>query len=74
MNDSAPLDRETAETYAAWFKDLADGTRVQVVSLLARRGRTLAVGEIVAACPGGGRRPVRRARPGGPGGRDDHRL
>ena len=36
MNDVRPLDRQTAETYAAWFKALADGTRVQVVSLLAR--------------------------------------
>ena len=36
MNDVLPLDRQTAETYAAWFKALADGTRVQIVSLLAR--------------------------------------
>jgi len=53
MNDVRPLDRETAETYAAWFKALADGTRVQVVSLLARAGRPLTVGEIVAAVPVG---------------------
>ena len=38
MKNAQPLDRETADTYAAWFKALADGTRVQVVSLLARRG------------------------------------
>jgi ArsR family transcriptional regulator len=44
-----PIDRETADTYAAWFKALADGTRVQVVSLLARSGRPLTVKEIVAA-------------------------
>jgi NADPH-dependent 2,4-dienoyl-CoA reductase/sulfur reductase-like enzyme len=49
MNDVRPLDRRTAETYAAWFKALADGTRVQVVSLLARSGRPLTVKEIVAA-------------------------
>jgi len=49
MNDARPLDRQTAETYAAWFKALADGTRVQVVSLLARAGRPLTVREIVAA-------------------------
>ena len=36
MSDVQPLDRQTAETYAAWFKALADGTRVQIVSLLAR--------------------------------------
>ena len=53
MNDVQPLDRQTAETYAAWFKALADGTRVQVVSLLARAGRPLTVKEIVAAVPVG---------------------
>ena len=51
MNDVLPLDRQTAETYAAWFKALADGTRVQIVSLLARR--PLTVREIVAAVPVG---------------------
>jgi DNA-binding transcriptional ArsR family regulator len=53
MNSVQPLDRETAETYAAWFKALADGTRVQIVSLLARAGRPLTVREIVAAVPVG---------------------
>ena len=53
MNDVRPLDRQTAETYAAWFRALADGTRVQVVSLLARAGRPLTVKEIVAAVPVG---------------------
>ena len=53
MNDVGPLDRETAETYAAWFKALADGTRVQVVSLLARNGTPMTVKEIVAAVPVG---------------------
>jgi len=48
-----PLDRETAETYAAWFRALAGGTRVQVVSLLARAGRPMTVKEIVAAVPVG---------------------
>ena len=51
MNDVQPLERETADTYAAWFRALADGTRVQVVSLLARRGRPMTVKEIVAALP-----------------------
>ena len=53
MNDAQPLDRQAAETYAAWFKALADGTRVQVVSLLARSGRPLTVREIAAAVPVG---------------------
>jgi DNA-binding transcriptional ArsR family regulator len=53
MNTVEPLDRRTAETYAAWFKALADGTRIQVVSLLARAGRPLTVKEIVAAVPVG---------------------
>src|SRR2546423_12755335 len=53
MNDVQPLDRQTADTYASWFRALADGTRVQIVSLLARAGRPLTVREIVAAVPGG---------------------
>jgi ArsR family transcriptional regulator, arsenate/arsenite/antimonite-responsive transcriptional repressor len=53
MNEVRPLDRDIADTYAAWFKALADGTRVQVVSLLARSGRPLTVKEIVAAVPVG---------------------
>src|SRR5256884_602978 len=53
MNDVQPLGRQTADMYAAWFKALADGTRVQIVSLLARAGRPLTVKEIVAAVPVG---------------------
>jgi DNA-binding transcriptional ArsR family regulator len=53
MNDVQPLDRETADTYATWFKALADGTRVQIVSLLARSATPLTVREIVAAVPVG---------------------
>ena len=53
MNDAQPLDRQAAETYAAWFRALADGTRVQVVSLLARSGEPLTVKEIAAAVPVG---------------------
>ena len=49
MKDTEPLSRDTAETYAAWFKALADATRVQVVSLLARAGRPMTVKQIVAA-------------------------
>jgi DNA-binding transcriptional ArsR family regulator len=50
MNEEAqPLDRGTAAEYATWFKALADPTRIQVVTLLARRARPMNVGEIVAA-------------------------
>src|SRR5215831_13019414 len=41
--------RAEAEDYAAWFRALADGTRVKIVSLLARHGRPMKVAEIVAA-------------------------
>lgn len=44
-----PLDRATAAEYASWFKALADATRIQIVSLLARRASPMNVGEIVAA-------------------------
>ena len=53
MKDAKPLDRDTADTYVAWFKALANGTRVQVLSLLARSDRPLTVKEIVAAVPVG---------------------
>jgi DNA-binding transcriptional ArsR family regulator len=43
------LDRETAAEYASWFKALADPTRIQIVSLLARSGTPMSVGQIVAA-------------------------
>src|SRR5258707_716089 len=46
---AGPLDRATAAEYASWFKALADATRIQIVSLLARRGEPMGVGEIVAA-------------------------
>ena|SRR5215469_3437221 len=50
MNGSiGPLDRATAAEYAGWFKALADPTRIQIVSLLARRDVPMNVGEIVAA-------------------------
>ncbi|MEP7020168.1 MAG: metalloregulator ArsR/SmtB family transcription factor [Pseudonocardiales bacterium] len=50
MNENPrPLDRSAADEYASWFRALADGTRVQIVSLLARAGTPMAVGEIVAA-------------------------
>jgi DNA-binding transcriptional ArsR family regulator len=43
------LDRATAETYASWFRALADPSRVQIVEYLARQNRPLPVSEIVAA-------------------------
>jgi DNA-binding transcriptional ArsR family regulator len=43
-----PLDRRTAAEYASWFRALADPTRVQIVSLLARRGEPMTVGAITA--------------------------
>jgi ArsR family transcriptional regulator, arsenate/arsenite/antimonite-responsive transcriptional repressor len=49
MNAMEPLDRSTAEEYATWFGALADGTRVQVVSLLARSGDPMTVKQIVSA-------------------------
>ncbi|MEV5576915.1 metalloregulator ArsR/SmtB family transcription factor [Spirillospora sp. NPDC052269] len=45
--EKGPLDRPTAARYASWFKALADPTRVQIVSLLARQERPMNVGEIV---------------------------
>jgi DNA-binding transcriptional ArsR family regulator len=45
--EKGPLDRPAATEYASWFKALADATRVQIVSLLARQGRPMSVGEIV---------------------------
>ncbi|MEH0844036.1 metalloregulator ArsR/SmtB family transcription factor [Micromonospora sp. CPCC 205711] len=43
------LARETAQTYASWFRALADPTRVQIVAYLARQARPMSVGEIVGA-------------------------
>jgi L-amino acid N-acyltransferase YncA/DNA-binding transcriptional ArsR family regulator len=43
-----PLARQEAQQYAAWFRALADPTRIQIVSVLARAG-PVTVGEIVAA-------------------------
>jgi DNA-binding transcriptional ArsR family regulator len=43
------LDRATAETYASWFRALADPSRVQIVDYLARQDRPMPVGEIVTA-------------------------
>jgi DNA-binding transcriptional ArsR family regulator len=48
MNTVEPLNREAADEYASWFAALADGTRVQIVSLLARSQQPMTVGQIVA--------------------------
>lgn len=47
MDEIELLDRSTAAEYATWFKALADATRIQIVSLLARRGEPMTVGQIV---------------------------
>jgi DNA-binding transcriptional ArsR family regulator len=47
------LDRELAETYAGWFRALADATRVQILHLLAQRGEPMTVGQIVTEVPVG---------------------
>ncbi|GIH73447.1 ArsR/SmtB family transcription factor [Sphaerimonospora thailandensis] len=49
IDEKGPLRRAEAEEYASWFKALADATRIQLVSLLARRREPMSVGEIVAA-------------------------
>ena len=41
--------RDTAAQYASWFRALADPTRVQILSLLARSGGPLTVGAITGA-------------------------
>jgi predicted transcriptional regulator len=49
QDEQQALDRATAAEFAGWFKALADPTRIQIVSLLARCGQPMNVGEIVAA-------------------------
>ena len=44
---TAIMDRRLAETYASWFRSLADPTRVQILNLLARSETALSVGAIV---------------------------
>jgi len=41
------LDRARAEEYAAWFRALADASRVQILEYLARQARPMTVGELV---------------------------
>lgn len=51
--DVEPLTRGVAETYAEWFRALADPTRVQLVAWLAQQPRPVSVGDITAALPVG---------------------
>ncbi|WP_406205120.1 metalloregulator ArsR/SmtB family transcription factor [Kitasatospora sp. NBC_01560] len=44
---SPGVEAEAAERYAAWFKALADPTRIRLLNLLAAEGRPMSVGEIV---------------------------
>ncbi|MEV6974469.1 metalloregulator ArsR/SmtB family transcription factor [Kitasatospora sp. NPDC093806] len=44
---SPTVDAEAAQTYASWFKALADPTRIQLLHLLATTRRPMSVGEIV---------------------------
>ena len=44
-----PLAAERTDEYARWFRCLSDGTRVQILSIVARAGCDLTVGEIVDA-------------------------
>jgi ArsR family transcriptional regulator, arsenate/arsenite/antimonite-responsive transcriptional repressor len=48
-DEARPLERATAAQYASWFRALADPSRVQIVSLLARHGQPMTVGAITAA-------------------------
>jgi DNA-binding transcriptional ArsR family regulator len=41
------LDRDVAETYAGWFRVLADPTRVQILNLIASAEHPMTVGQIV---------------------------
>ncbi len=49
----AGLARQTAETYAEWFRALADPTRVQLLAWLAQRPEPVSVGELTAVLPVG---------------------
>ena len=44
-----PLDSQSAELYANWFRALADPTRLRLVALLAERREAMTVGAITTA-------------------------
>ena len=43
------IDTATADTYAGWFRCLADATRLRVLNFVAAAGRPVTVGEVVQA-------------------------
>ena len=43
------VDRESAETWATWFRALGDPTRIVILNLLATAGEPMSVAEIVDA-------------------------
>lgn len=47
------LSRDEAEVYAAWFRALADPTRVQLLAWMAQRPGPVTVGELTEALPVG---------------------
>lgn len=49
MKDRRSISEETATEYASWFRALADGTRIRILSLIAAADGPLTVGEIVEA-------------------------
>jgi DNA-binding transcriptional ArsR family regulator len=49
----AVLARETAETFAEWFRALADPTRVQLLSWLAQQPEPVSVGRLTTVLPVG---------------------
>lgn len=49
MNLHDGLDAARAHEYASWFRCLADGTRIRILSIVAAADRPITVGEIVAA-------------------------
>jgi DNA-binding transcriptional ArsR family regulator len=51
--DATVMSRDEAEVYAAWFRALADPTRVQLLAWMAQRSGAVTVGELTAALPVG---------------------
>jgi ArsR family transcriptional regulator, arsenate/arsenite/antimonite-responsive transcriptional repressor len=43
------VERVEAETYASWFRCLADATRLQLLRVLAEASRPMTIGELVDA-------------------------
>jgi ArsR family transcriptional regulator, arsenate/arsenite/antimonite-responsive transcriptional repressor len=43
------VERSEAEEYARWFRCLADATRLQLLRILAERGASMTIGELVDA-------------------------